>query len=106
MSYYAMYNQLTALLFVVGIRCENHAGSILLLKILFDEEELFKLISDAKKERIDQRYYVTTEKDDITTEIAAELLNNAEDFVVKMKVVIERLNGESINKIREKFNLI
>ena len=50
MSYYAMYNQLTALLFRTGIKCENHAGSILLLKLLFNKEELFKLISDAKKE--------------------------------------------------------
>ena len=35
MSYYAMYNLLIALLFRVGIKCENHSGSILLLKLLF-----------------------------------------------------------------------
>ena len=104
MSYYAMYNQLTALLFIVGIKCENHAGSILLLKILFGEKNMFEIISDAKKERIDKQYYVTTEKDEITKEIAEELLKNAEDFVVKMKVVIKRLNNESINEVRKKFD--
>ena len=106
MFYYAMYNQLTALLFRTGIKCENHAGSILLLKLLFGEEELFKIISDAKKERIDKQYYVTTEKDEITKEIAVELLNNAEDFVLKMKVVIKNLNSDTIDELNEMFETI
>ncbi len=102
MSYYAMYNQLTALLFMVGIKCENHAGSILLLKILFDKEELFKLISDAKKERIDKQYYVALVKDGITKEIAEELLNNTQNFILKIKVVIQDLNSDSIGELRGK----
>ena len=106
MSYYAMYNQLTALLFMVGIKCENHAGSILLLKILFNEEELFKLISNAKKERIDKQYYVTTEKDEITKEIAEELLKNAEDFVLKIKLLIKRLNNDYVSKVGKNFDLL
>ena len=44
MSYYAAYNLLIALLFRVGIKCENHSGSILLLKLVFKENELFKFI--------------------------------------------------------------
>jgi len=98
MSYYAMYNLLLALLFRTGIKCENHGGSILLLKLLFGQNDLYKLISDAKKERIDKQYYVTTEKDEITREIADKLLNNAEDFVLKIKVVIKKLNNDSICK--------
>ena len=65
MSYYAMYNLLLALLFRAGIKCENHGGSILLLKLLFEENDLYQLIFDAKKERIDKQYYVTTERDEI-----------------------------------------
>ena len=106
MSYYAMYNLLLALLFRVGIKCENHGGSILLLKLLFEKDDLYKLISEAKKERIDKQYYVTTEKDEITKEIADELLNNAEDFVLKMKVVIRNLNNDFIEELREKFETI
>ncbi|MEK6874335.1 MAG: HEPN domain-containing protein [Nanoarchaeota archaeon] len=106
MSYYAMYNLLLALLFRVGIKCENHGGSILLLKLLFNENELYKTISDAKKERVDKQYYVTTEKDEITKEIADELLSNAEDFVLKMKVVIKNLNNDSIEELRKKFETI
>jgi len=106
MSYYAMYNLLLALLFRLGIKCENHGGSILLLKLLFEENDLYKLISDAKKERIDKQYYVTTEKDEITKEIADELLNNAEDFVLKIKIVIKNLNIDSVDELREKFETI
>ena len=105
-SYYAMYNLLLALLFRPGIKCENHSASILLLKLLFGKDDLYNLISDAKKERIDKQYYVTTEKDEITKEIADELLNNAEDFVLKVKVVIKNLNNDSINELREKFEAI
>ena len=106
MSYYAMYNLLLALLFRVGIKCENHGGSILLLRLLFEEDELYKLISDAKKERIDKQYYVTTEKDGITKEIAEELFNNAEEFVLKMKSVINNLSNDSIDEPRKKFETI
>ncbi|MBU2589396.1 MAG: HEPN domain-containing protein [Nanoarchaeota archaeon] len=104
LSYYAMYNLLTGLLFRIGIKCENHVGSILLLKLLFKENKLFKLISDAKKERIDKQYYVTTEKDEITKEVADELLNDSEDFVLKMKLAIKNLNNDSIDDFREKFS--
>ncbi len=106
MSYYAMYNLLLALLFRIGVKCENHTGSILLLRLLFREKDLCKIISDAKKERIDKQYYVTVEKDKITEEIAEELLNNAEDFVLRMKVVIKNLNNDSIDELREKFKII
>ena len=34
-AYYSMYNMLTALLFKIGIKCENHTGAIILLKDLF-----------------------------------------------------------------------
>ena len=106
MSYYTMYNLLLGLLFRTGIKCDNHGGSILLLKLLFGEDDLYKLISDAKKERIDKQYYVTMEKDEITKEIADELLNNAEDFVLRLKLVIKNLNNDSIDELMKKFEAI
>jgi len=102
MSYYAMYNSLIALLFKTGIKCENHAGSILLLKLLFGKNDLFKLISDAKEERIDKQYYVTTEKDDITKEDTQELLTNTEKFVIQTKLIIKNLNNDFIEGVRER----
>ncbi len=106
MSYYAMYNLLLALLYKVGIKCENHTGSIFLLKLLFEKSKLSNIISDAKKERIDKQYYVTTDKDEVTKEIAEELVNNSEEFILKVKTVINNLNNEEINRIREAFQTL
>ncbi len=106
MSYYVMYNSLIALLFRTGIKCENHAGSILLLKLLFDKQNLFKLISDAKEERINKQYYVATEKDELTRDAAQELIVNAEDFAVNIRLIIKNLNNDYIDKIKEKFETL
>src|SRR3989338_2015363 len=105
MSYYAMYNSLTALLFKTGIKCENHAGSIVLFKKLFGRLELFKIISSAKEERIDKQYYVTSEKNFVLTKESAEdMVKKAEDFLLKMKLSITDLKNEQIENLREKFN--
>ena len=101
MSYYAMYNILLALLFRTGIKCENHSGSIILLRTIFERADLYNLIANAKKERIDKQYYISTEKDAITKEIADELLNQTEDFVLETRVIIKKLGEDSINKFRE-----
>ena len=55
LCYYSMYHSLIALLFRVGIKCENHAGAIILLNKLFGIEN--SDIAFAKKERIDKQYY-------------------------------------------------
>lgn len=101
MSYYAMYNQLLALLFLCGIKCENHTGSILLLKLVFEKQELWEIRSEAKKERIDKQYYVTGKKDDATKETADELLKDAENFILEIKVAITKLSNDSIAQFRE-----
>lgn len=106
MSYYAMYNSLTALLFRTGIKCENHTASLLMLKILFNQYDLFEIILEAKEERIDKQYYVKTEKDETTKEITSDLLISAEDFVLKMKLIIKNLQNQDIEELREKFNSI
>lgn len=99
MSYYAMYNSLTALLFRTGIKCENHSGSIMLLMKVFRRADLYKVISFAKKERVDKQYYVDFE---LTEDSAVELLGKAEDFLVQMKLVIRTLRFEQINGIRSR----
>ena len=56
LAYYSMYYMLTALLYKVGIKCENHAAAIILLKELFKKDN--SKISFAKSERVDKQYYV------------------------------------------------
>ena len=68
-----------------------------------ENQYLSYLDSDAKKERIDKQYYVTTEKDEVTKDSAKELFLDAENFLLKMKLVIKNLNNEDIDEIRENF---
>src|SRR3989338_4589880 len=56
MAYYSMYNMIMALFFKTGIKCENHAGSIILLNKLFEIDN--SKIKFAKQERVDKQYYV------------------------------------------------
>src|SRR3989344_5532398 len=100
MSYYTMYDSLTALLFKTGIKCENHSGSILLLKKIFDRTDLFKIISFAKKERIDKQYYITS-KDNLklTKESTEDMFKKAEEFSIQIKILINNLNIKKIEKI-------
>jgi len=77
LAYYAMYHCLIGLLFRVGIKCENHLGSIILLKELFDLDN--NLILMAKKERVDKQYYVDFE---ITKEEVKNSISIAEDFIL------------------------
>jgi len=107
MSYYTMYNSLTSLLFKVGIKCENHSGSILILKKLFDKIDLFNIISFAKKERIDKQYYVVSKQNFVLTkESAQDMLVKAENFIVQMKLLIMNLKNEELENLRGKFERI
>lgn len=103
-SYYSMYNSLLALLFKCGIKSENHTASIMLLDWLFELKDLSNLIFDAKKERIDKQYYVNTENDyEVNKEIAKKMIENAEEFILNIKVLINKLDNEKIKKIRIRF---
>lgn len=99
MSYYTMYHSLTALLFKVGIKCENHSGSIILFKKLFGRMDLYKTIRFAKKERVDKQYYVDFI---LTKESAIDLIKKAEDFLVKIKLTIKNIRNEDISNLRER----
>ena len=101
MSYYAMYNSLVALLFRMGIKCENHSASIVLFKKLFGRTDLFKTISFAKKERIDKQYYVDFT---MTRGSAKDLIKKSEDFLTEIKLMIKNIKNEDIQLVRNKFS--
>lgn len=104
MSYYAMYDSLTAVLFKAGIKCENHTASIMLLKKLFGKLEMFRMISFAKEERIDKQYYVISKENFVLTkESAKDMVETADNFLVKMKLIISELKNEDIEKVRSEF---
>jgi len=101
MSYYVMYDVLTALLFKVGIKCENHSGAIALLRKLFKNGDLFRMISFAKRERIDKQYYVASAG--LIEKAAQDMLTNAESFLVEVRLVITMLTNAEIENLRELF---
>ncbi len=102
-SYYAMYDTLTALLFRTGIKCENHTGSIQLLKELFNREDLYKIMVFAKEERIDKQYYVNSKSNVVLTKDSTkDMINKAETLMLQLKLIINILNNEEINNARKK----
>ena len=99
-----MYNSLLSLLFKIGIKSENHSASIILFDKLFGNKDLTKIISWAKEERIDKQYYVETQQIvKVTKESCNEMVLKAEDFLVKMKLLISELNNEKIISTRNLF---
>lgn len=98
LTYYSMYNMLTALLFRVGIKCENHAASIILLEKVFGISN--KDISVAKEERIDKQYYVDFH---ITKKEVEYTIKTAEDFNKKLLDFISRLDSQKIKEYRKRF---
>ena len=96
--YYSMYNSLIALLFKIGIKSENHAVSITLLKEIFGLSN--SDIAFAKKERVDKQYYVDFE---VTKEQVEEAIRKAEIFNSKIIDFISKLTNDSIKLYRKKF---
>lgn len=98
LAYYSMYHMLGALLSRVGIKCENHGASIILLKLVFDIDN--KQISLAKQERIDKQYYTDfriAEKD------VADTVLVAEEFDKKLLDFISKLDNQKIEEYRKRF---
>lgn len=96
MAYYSMYNMLTALLYKIGIRCENHSGAIMILSELFGIDG--SSIKFAKTERVDKQYYVDYKTSEEQT---ANLIELAEDFNSMVYDFIDRVTSEKISEYRK-----
>ena len=103
MAYYGMYHCLLALLFRCGIKSENHAASIILLKELFQQKSLAEEISFGKKERVDKQYYLDF---NLSASEAKEMLKKSENFIVKCKLLINALNKEKIKALSGELRLV
>ncbi len=97
--YYSMYYSVLALLFKIGIKCENHSAAIILLKELFDIDN--KEILHLKKERINKQYFVDS---NITEKEVKKLIEITEDFNLKIYSFIETLSNEKISFFKLKFS--
>ena len=97
LAYYSMYHELLALLFRIGVKSENHAASIILLKEGFGIDN--SKISKAKSERVDKQYYVDFSVNDAEAKAS---IKTAEEFIAEMHDFIAKLNEEEIQKYQEK----
>ena len=96
MAYYAMYHSLLSLFFRVGIKCENHAAAIILLKEVFSLDN--STISKAKTERVDKQYYLDFT---ITKKETQEAIIAAESFTALLKDFIDKLTNEMTRKYHD-----
>ncbi len=97
LAYYSMYHCLIAALFRIGIKCENHAASIILLKEVFGIDN--SKISKAKTDRVDKQYYVDFS---VNLEEANNSIKVAEEFIVEMNNLLAKLTEIKIKKCHEK----
>ncbi|MDD5143323.1 DNA-binding protein [Methanoregula sp.] len=98
MAYYSMYYSVMALLFASGIKCENHTAAIVLLMEIFGRDN--SEIEDAKRERIDKQYYVTSTP--VRKEVVT-LIRTAETFNADLRDFTDRLTSRDIDQFRKKF---
>jgi len=97
MKYYCEYFAVYSLLIRVGIKCEIHDCTIMLVK-LFEEQNIlpkgtYEMLDKDKGLRIDNQYFLKNIKVKID-------FNELSDFVLKIKDIISSLTLEDIKKIR------
>src|SRR3989338_1376600 len=103
-AYYSIYNTVTALFYKCGIKCENHAGAVIMVKRLFKLDRLHAIFSEFKRDRIDNQYYTPViNAEPITKEKCEERLKTAQKFNAELRAHIEKLTLEDVRKIRKDF---
>ncbi len=94
--YYSEYYALYSFLQRIGIKCENHACSILATTLLLGEDKT-KTINQHKDKRIDAQYYMKVDQ-----EVKIRLmLQEAKISVIIFDELISNLTDEEIKKYRE-----
>lgn len=99
-SYYAKYFSIYALLSRLGIKCEIHDCTIALFGYLFGDNISKSLLEDlrqAKEDRIDVQYYNAEISIDLQ-----ELISKTKEFVIVIDEIIDGLNQQRIDDLRQK----
>lgn len=103
-AYYSIYDTVMSLFFKCGIKCENHSGAVILIKELFNLEELHLIFSDFKKDRIDNQYYIPVlNTEPINKEKCHEKIKIAQQFNLELRAYALRITNKEINTLRTRF---
>lgn len=103
-SYYAVYNFLLALWFNLGIKSKTHMGSIYLLTVLFDFDNIFLKLKNLKEQRINFQYYVNNKDESLY--VSKKCLLDAQEIIIELKSYLDECNRDKIKELRKKFNEI
>ena len=94
--YYAEYYALYSLLQRIGVKCENHACSILTATILLGEDRT-KTIKEHKDKRIDAQYYMRVDQE-IKIRV---MLQEAKIFVSNFDEIVSKITESEIKFYRD-----
>lgn len=97
--YYAEYYALYSFLQRIGIKCENHACSILAVSLLLGEEKT-AVINAHKGKRIDAQYYMKVDQENKVR----TMLQEAKIFVSNFDELISNLSGNDVRLHRYKIS--
>ncbi len=98
-AYYAEYYALYSFLQKIGIKCENHACSILAVGFLLGENKT-KIINEHKNKRIDAQYYMKVDQE---SKIRL-MLQEAKIFVSDFDEFVSKLTESEIKSYRNIIN--
>jgi len=94
--YYAEYYALYSFLQKIGIKCENHTCSILVVSLLLGNNKT-KTINEHKDKRIDAQYYMKVDQ-----EIKIKsMLQEAKIFISDFDELVSNLNTTETKNYRE-----
>ena len=93
--YYAEYYALYSLLQRIGIKCENHACSILTVTLILGDEKT-KTINLHKNKRIDAQYYMKVDQE----ETIKNMLQEAKVFVSNFDEIVSNLTENNVEEYR------
>ena len=94
--YYAEYYALYSFLQRIGVKCENHACSILAVSFLLGENKT-KIINQHKDKRIDAQYYMKVDQE---SKIRL-MLQEAKIFVSYFDEIVSRLIDNEVKSYRK-----
>jgi len=94
--YYAEYYALYSFLQKIGVKCENHACSILAVSLLLGETKI-KTINEHKQKRTDAQYYIKVDQE---PKIRV-MLQEAKFFVSDFDNIICELSKQQIADYRK-----
>ena len=99
--YYSEYYALYSFLQKIGIKCENHACSILAVTLLLGEGRT-KTINEHKDKRIDAQYYMKIDQE----EKIRLMLQEAKIFVIGFDELVSNLSFSEIKEHRKAISSI